>query len=58
MALNMIGHDGKVPDQAPAEEENDEDLLKKIHHALGILKKYKPINLCLYFTIELSNHEN
>ena len=30
----MVGQAGKLPENAPTEDENDEDLLKKVHHAL------------------------
>ena len=32
--MEMLGHGGKLPDMAPSEEENDEEVLKKVHHAL------------------------
>ena len=33
-AMEMVGQAGKLPEVAPTEDENDEDLLKKVHHAL------------------------
>jgi len=33
-AMEMVGQAGKLPENAPSEDENDEDLLKKVHHAL------------------------
>ena len=32
--MEWVGHPGKLPNEAPSEEENDEDLLKAVHHAL------------------------
>ena len=33
-AMEMVGQAGKLPENAPSEDENDEDLLKKVHHTL------------------------
>jgi len=33
-AMEWLGHGGKLPDEAPNEEENDDDILKAVHHAL------------------------
>jgi multifunctional methyltransferase subunit TRM112 len=32
--MNLVGFSGKLPEMAPSEEENDEDILKTVHHAL------------------------
>lgn len=33
-AMNWLGHPGKLPVEPPTDEENDEDVLKSVHHAL------------------------
>jgi len=33
-AMEWCGHAGKLPAEAPTDEENDEELLKAVHHAL------------------------
>merc|ERR1712066_684277 len=33
-AMSWLGHPGKLPESAPKEDENDESILKSIHHAL------------------------
>ena len=32
--MSWLGHPGKLPQEAPKEDENDESILKSIHHAL------------------------
>merc|ERR1712149_131438 len=33
-AMEWCGHAGKLPNEAPSDEENDKELLKAVHHAL------------------------
>ncbi|CBY12194.1 unnamed protein product [Oikopleura dioica] len=33
-AMTWLGHEGKLPKDCPSEDENNEDILKAIHHAL------------------------
>lgn len=33
-AMNWLGHPGKLPVEPPTDEENDEEVLKSVHHAL------------------------
>ena len=32
--MEMVGQGGKLPENAPLEDESNEDILKQIHHAL------------------------
>ena len=33
-AMTWLGHEGKLPKECPNQDENNEDILKAIHHAL------------------------